>query len=260
MTFSEADLSLTSVLNVNPNGYPASTYMGLGDGSGSAFWNAGGGPSADDAGNVFNISGNGPFDENLDANGFPVTQDYGDSYLQFSFDPNNGLAVADYWTPYNQQYLADQDLDLGSTSLLLLPDMTDANGQVRHLGISSTKTGDIYVVDRDNMGHFVPGSNSTLYQARPGAIAGGVWSSPAYFNGQVYFTGVGNRIKAFQFTDAVLGTTPTSQTSTTFGYPGATPSISSNGTDAGIVWAVQSSERSLPVLHADDAHNLAHTL
>src|SRR5262249_36176228 len=105
MTFSKADLSLTGVLNVNPNGYPTSKF--LPDGSGSAFWNAGGGPSADDAGNVFNISGNGPFDENLDANGFPVTQDYGDSFLQFSFDPTKGLAVADYWTPFNQQFLAD---------------------------------------------------------------------------------------------------------------------------------------------------------
>jgi hypothetical protein len=258
MTFSAADLSLTSVLNVNPNGYPTSSY--LDDGSGNSFWNSGAGPAADSAGNVFNITANGPFDENLDANGFPVTQDYGDSFLKMSFDPTNGLAVADYWTPYNQQFLADSDLDLGSAGVLLLPDLTDANGQVHHLAISSAKDENIYVVDRDNMGHFDPDSNSTLYQEVPQATSGS-WSSPAYFNGYVYFGGVGDPIKAFHFTNAVLGTSPTSYTSTTtFDYPGATPSVSSNGTNSAIVWAVESTEGTLAVLHAYDANALYHEL
>lgn len=257
MTFSAADLSLTSVLNINPNGFPTSTY--LGDGSGSAFWNSGAGPAADDEGNVYNISGNGPFDENLDANGFPVTQEYGDSYLKISFDGAGGLAVADYWTPFNQQALADADEDLGSSGILLLPDMTDASGQVRHLAIGSGKDGNLYLVDRDNMGRFVPGSDSTIYQEVRGAI-GAEFSAPAYFNGMVYFGGVGDFLKAFQLTDAQLGALPVSQSSNGFGYPGATPSVSSNGLDSGIVWAVGSAEGTLAVLHAYDANNLANEL
>jgi hypothetical protein len=254
MTFSATDLSLTSVLNINPNGYPNSRF--LDDGSGSAFWNSGAGPAADAAGNVYNISGNGPFDENLDPNGFPVTQDYGDSYVKFSFTAASGLAVADYWTAFNQQALADADLDLGSSGVLLLPDLTDASGQVRHLAIGSGKDGNLYVVDRDNMGHFVPGSNSTLYQEVHGAI-GQEFSAPAYFNDMVYFGGVGDILKAFQLTDAQLSASPASHSSNAFGYPGATPSVSSNGTDSAIVWAVESVEGTLAVLHAYDANNLA---
>jgi hypothetical protein len=252
MAFNAADLSLTSVLNVNPNGVPNSQF--LGDGSGNAFWNSGAGPAADAAGNVYNISGNGPFDENLDANGFPVSQDYGDTYLKLAFDGSGNLGVADYWTPYNQQYLADHDLDVGSSGTLLLPDMTDATGQVRHLAIGSGKDGNLYLVDRDNMGRFVAGSNSTLYQEVPGAI-GAEFSAPAYFNGQVYFGGVNDFLKAFPLTNALLGTSPSSQTGNSFGYPGATPSVSSNGSANGIVWAAENG--STAVLHAYDASDLS---
>jgi hypothetical protein len=252
MAFSASDLSLTAVLNVNPNGTPNSPF--LGDGSGNSFWNSGAGPAADAAGNVYNISGNGPFDENLDANGFPTSQDYGDSYLKFSLDPTNGLAVADYWTPYNQQHLADNDLDLGSSGILLLPDLTDANGQVRHQAIGSGKDGNLYLVDRDNMGKFVSGSNSSIYQEVSGAI-GSEFSAPAYFSGQVYFGGVSDFIKAFQLTDALLGSSPASETANRFGYPGATPSISANGTADGIVWAAENG--SVAVLHAYDASDLS---
>jgi hypothetical protein len=257
MTFSASDLSLTSVLNFDPNGTPVSTF--LRDGSGNAFWNSGAGPAADAAGNVYNITGNGPFDEHLDASGFPVAKDYGDSYVKFGFTGPSTQAVLDYWTPFNQQALANSDQDLGSSGLLLLPDLTDSSGQVRHLAIGSAKDGNLYLVDRDNMGKFVTGSNSTIYQEVRGAI-GAEFAAPAYFNGQVYFGGVGDFIKAFQFTDARLGTSPASRTMNTFGYPGATPSISSNGTANGIVWAITSVEGSPAVLHAYDASNLAREL
>jgi hypothetical protein len=252
MTFRAADLSLTSVLNVNPNGIPTSSF--LGDGSGSAFWNSGAGPAADGTGNIYNVSGNGPFDENLDANGFPVSQDYGDSYIKLSFNPTNGLAVADYWTPFNQQYLADADLDTGSSGILLLPDQTDATGQVRHLAIGSGKDGNLYLVDRDNMGKFAAGSNATIYQEVREAI-GSEFSAPAYFHGAIYFGGVGDAITAFQLTNARLGALPASRSNNPFGYPGATPSVSSNDSNNGIVWAAENGR--IAVLHAYDASDLS---
>jgi hypothetical protein len=79
---------------------------------------------------------------------------------------------------------------------------------------------------------------------------------PAYFNNTVYYGGVGDYLKAFSITNAKLGSTPSSKSATTFGYPGATPSISSNGTSNAIVWAVDSSTGSTAVLHAYDATNL----
>jgi hypothetical protein len=255
MAFSAVDLSLTSVLNVNPNGIPNSPF--LTDGSGNSFWNSGAGPAADAAGNVYNISANGPFDENLDANGFPVSQDYGDTYLKLAFDAGGNLGVADYWTPFNQQALADTDLDVGSSGILLLPDMRDALGRTRHLAIGSGKDGNLYLVDRDNMGKFVSGSNSTLYQELPGAI-GPEFSAPAYFNGLVYFGGVSDPIKAFSFTNARLAPSPSSETPNSFSYPGATPSVSSNGTANGILWAAENG--STAVLFAYDAADLSNEL
>jgi len=53
---------------------------------------------------------------------------------------------------------------------------------------------------------------------------------------------------------------PSSQSATSFGYPGTTPGVSANGAAAGIVWAVESALGSPAVLHAYDATNLANEL
>lgn len=80
---------------------------------------------------------------------------------------------------------------------------------------------------------------------------------PAYFNNRIYYGGMDDTIKAFQFTKALLGSAPVWTTANSFGYPGATPSISANGVANGIVWAVQNSNPA--VLYAYDAGDL-HTL
>jgi hypothetical protein len=81
---------------------------------------------------------------------------------------------------------------------------------------------------------------------------------PAYFNNTIYFGSIGDKIKAFSVTNAQVSTAPTSQTPETFGSPGATPSISANGTSNGIVWAVQNG--GIAGLYAYDATNLANEL
>jgi hypothetical protein len=110
-----------------------------------------------------------------------------------------------------------------------------------------------YVVDRDSMGKFSE-NNSNIYQELAGALAGGVWAMPAYFNNTVYYGPVGGPIRTFTITNARLSTGSTSQTGNSFGYPGATPSVSANGTSNGIVWAVGNG--STAVLYAYDAANL----
>jgi hypothetical protein len=62
---------------------------------------------------------------------------------------------------------------------------------------------------------------------------------------------------AFSLSQGRLSPAPVSQTSTIFGYPGATPIISSNGDSGGIVWAL---ENYSGVLHAYSATDLAHEL
>ena len=252
--FNASNLSVASVLNIDPNGEPRSSF--LDDGSGNSFWNSGGGPAADAAGNIYNLSANGPFDTTLNAAGFPANGDYGDSFLKFTPTPG-GLTVSDYFTVDNQQDYADNDEDIGSSGLTLV-DVTDSSGASHQLMIGSGKDGNIYVVDTGNMGKFNPTSNE-IYQELPGAVGGGEFGSPVAFNGQVYFGGVGATLRAFQFVDGKLQATPASQSSNTFDYPGTTPSVSSDGNANGIVWAIDDGA-STAVLYAYDASNLSEML
>ena len=95
------------------------------------------------------------------------------------------------------------------------------------------------------------------------SLPGAIFSVPAYFNGSVYYQGVGDVLKAFSLTNGKLSSSPVSQSTTSFGFPGATPSISANGTSNGIVWTIQVDgyvNGTPAVLHAYDALNLSQEL
>ncbi len=245
MAYNARTLAQTSVIDVTPNGNEGS------------IWMAGSGLAADSSGNIYFLQANGTFDTTLNQQGFPINGDYGNSFMKLS-TTGGTLAVADYFAMYNTVQESGADEDLGSGGMIVLPDITDNNGQVHHLAVGAGKDTNIYVVNRDNMGKFNPNNNNQIYQELAGALPGGVWSKPAYFNNVVYYGDVGDNLKAFTISNALLSTTPTSQSSATFPYPGTFPSISANQTSNGIVWAVANSNPA--VLHAYDATNLAHEL
>lgn len=237
-------LAQTSVFNLTPNG----TH--------GAIWASGAAPALDPTGNIYFLDADGTFESTLDGNGFPNNDDFGNCFLKLS-TTNNILQVADYFTMFNTQAESDADQDLGSGGAIVLPDLIDAQGTVRHLAAGAGKDKHIYLVNRNDMGKFVPGatSNSYVYQDVIGALDGGVFSAPAYFNGRLYFGAVGDQLQAFDFKDAKLVTTPSSQTGISFGYPGTTPAISANANADGIVWTAENSDPA--ILHAFDAANLA---
>ena len=224
--------------------------------AGPAIWMAGGGPAVDASGNIYLLTANGAFETTMDAKGFPSAQDYGNSFLKIS-NAAAGLSVLDYFTMSNEVAESNADQDLGSGGELLLPDLMDSTNTVRHLMVGAGKDGNIYVVDRDSMGKFNASSNKN-YQTLTGALPGGIWSTPAYFNGTLYYGNVSGTLKAFAISSAKLGTAPQSQSTTQFTYPGTAPSVSANGSANGIVWAHENT--SPAVLHAYDATNLAHEL
>jgi hypothetical protein len=230
-------LAFTNIFNVTPNG-------GLG-----GIWQSGAGPAADASGNIFVITGNGTFDST-------TNNDYGDSFLKLS--TTNGLQLVDYFTPFNQDALSSADEDLGSGGAMLLP---DAVGSVAHphLLVGCGKEGKIYLLDRDNLGQFNPTNDNQIVQELPNAV-GGTWSSPAYFNNTIYYLGSGDVLNAFQISQASISPTPSSQGPTVYQNPGATPSVSANGTNNGIVWALQTdafANNGPAILHAYDATNVA---
>jgi PQQ-like domain len=245
--YSESALSQSAVLNVAPNS----------GGGGPSIWMSGGGPAADSEGNIYLLTANGVFETTLDSNGFPNQQDYGNSFLKLS-TAGGSLSVADYFTMYNEVTESGADEDLGSGGEMLLPDLTDSTNTVRHLVVGAGKDGNIYVVNRDSMGKFNASGNSQIWQQVTGAVPAGIWATPAYFNGTVYYGDMGSTLKAFTIANAKLSATPQSQTSLQFTYPGTAPSVSANGTSNAIVWAHENSNPA--VLHAYDATNLAHEL
>ncbi len=244
--FRAGNLGLAAVANVDPNGTPASSNIDAG--SGGSFWNSGGGFAADSSGNLYNISANGPFD--------PTQGDYGDSYIKLAASGGT-LGVNDYFTPSNQQTLSNLDQDLGSSGVTLLPDMVDASGVTRHLMVGSGKDGNIYLLDRDNLGKFNASTNQVVQEVSNG-VGASEFGTPAYFNGTVYFGGINTNLRAFSIKNGVVSNTPTSESPDTFGYPGSTVAISANGTSDAIVWAAENGPTA--ALHAYDASNLAREL
>ena len=211
-------LQQVAVFNTTPDG-------GLG-----GIWQSGGAPAADAAGNIYVVTGNGTFDANAAT---APNQDYGDTFLELS-STASGLSVKSYFTPFNQATLDARDEDLGSAGPIVMPSQP---GPSPDLLIGAGKEGKVYVLNRDALGGFDP-STDNVVQELPQAITG-AFDTPAYFNGQVYFGSSGDSLKAFTLSDGLLSSSPTSQSSVVFGYPGATPSISADGTANAIVWVIQ---------------------
>jgi hypothetical protein len=241
MAYSADTLQQTSVLDLVPNG------------NDGGIWMSGAAPAADASGNIYFISGNGDFDTTLTSSGFPSQGDCGNCFVKLT--STAPLTLLDYFTPLNTVSESDSDTDFGSGGPVLLPDMVDASGTTRQLAVGVGKDSNIYVVDRNNMGKF-NSSQDNNYQLITGQLAAGIFAKPSYFNGTVYMCAVGDSLKAFPVTNALLATTPSSQSSYQYGYPGASPTISANGTSSGIVWVVENGSPN-GVLHAYNATNLA---
>lgn len=214
------------------------------------IWMTGQGLPMDSGSNLFVVTGNGQFDADLTA---PIN--YGDSIIRI--DLLKGPTVQDYFTPSNQATLSANDQDLGSGGIAMLPDQSGPNP---HLLVQAGKEGTIYVVNRDNMGHFDSSRDHIVQEL--GSLFG-VFSSPVYFNGKVYYWGYNDVVRAFTVTDGMLSTNPTDLGTVLFRFPGATPTISANGTSDAILWALETDAYNKTglggpaVLFAYDATNLS---
>jgi hypothetical protein len=242
MSFDANTLAAINVLNLTPNG------------SDGAMWMSGAAPAADANGNIILLDANGTMDTTLSEGGFPSQGDFGNCFCKIA--TANGLTVADYFAMSNTVSESNSDTDLGSGAALVLPDLSDGSGNTLHLAVGAGKDGNIYVANLDNMGKFSPNANN-IYQQLTGAITG-AWSMPAYFNNTVYYATQGDVMKAFTITNGKLSGSPTSRAQNTLPYPGATPSISANGSTNGIVWSIGNGSGAF--LDAYDATNVSHEL
>jgi fibronectin type 3 domain-containing protein len=247
-------LQPTAVLCTTPNG----TQGGI--------WMSGGSIIADSVGNLFLEVGNGSFNANTLPRAFPTDANYGNAFLRLIPDPGStpsnpnangwGLAVADFFVPNNFAVLNQNDRDVGSGGIMLLPDSLGSS-TTPHLMVGGSKEGRIYLLNRDNLGRFDPNGDHVVQQF---LLPDGVFDTPALFNNWIYFAAAFHfteHATAYSISNGVLSTSPVSQSSDIFNWPGSTPSISANGTNNGIAWMM---DRSRNQLRAFDASNLANEL
>jgi hypothetical protein len=250
--YDETTLVQKSVYVTTPNG-------GLG-----GFWMSGAGIAADSNGNIYIPSANGDFDTaNVPA------RETGDTMLKFG-STNQILMLLDYFTPEDQQSLDDNDTDLGSGGTLLLPDQP---GSFPHILVQAGKEGIVYVLNRDQLTtgnlHYCSGCTSDTEILGESFAVGGMWGMPAYWNNNLYFWGSADVLKSIPILNGLPDFTHIVGNSNVLGFPGPTPSVSSNGTTAGtaIIWAIDSTQYGSPgpgpgpaVLYAYDATNVTSLL
>jgi hypothetical protein len=211
MTYDPVTLQQKAVFNDTP------------DGQRGGIWASDTGPAADANGNVYVPTGNGTFDASAGG------RDYSDSVLKMELEAS-GLSIRDYFAPHDQAQLNDNDADVGSSGPLLLPDQP---GPHPHLLLQPSKGGDIFVIDRDRMGKFQPDRDVIVQRLH---MEGGGYGAMAYWNHHVFFACEHDPLR--DYVVGKSGLTPRASSNTRFENPGATPTISANGTRDAIVWAI----------------------
>lgn len=258
MAFDAKTLKREAVFMTTPNGKKAGVWM------------AGDGIAVDSAGYFYLVTGNGDYD-GTSAN------DYGDSIVKLAL-ARNSFKIVDWFTPGVQQDLNKNDDDLGSGGLILLPDLPDSVKH-KHLLAQMGKDEIIRLVDRDNMGKYCGSDNCPDTQIvqeihnvtdADGDDAGGIWGSPTYWNGTVYWAGglSADAVKGWALNATnnagLLSPSPTLSTSITFSNYSSGPVISADGNTNGILWILDNSgychSHGPQVLYAFDASDLGKML
>ncbi len=254
ITYDQATLTRKGVLNAGPSSAGTTNTSAT---VGPGIWMSGSGPAVDAGGNVYLLTGNGPFDTTLDSNGRPDNGNYSQSFLKLHSDGAT-LSIVDYFALWNGVAESQVDKDLGAGGGLILPQMNDSNNHPVNLIVGAGKDGNVYILDQSHLGGFNAATNN-IYQEVDGAVASAVRASPAWFNGVLYYGPRDVGLKAFPFTHGKMATSASSTSVNTFGYPGTSPTVSANGTSNAIVWAHETNGAGA-TLHAYDATNLANEL
>ncbi|AXC11044.1 hypothetical protein ACPOL_1700 [Acidisarcina polymorpha] len=260
--------------------YSASSLERLGiyctspNGSEGGIWMGGAGLAAEvndpnkPFGRMFVSIGNGAYSATPP---YTNSMSYGMSILDL--DLNGGtMTVKDEFTPYNEAKLDSQDGDLGSGGAVLLPAQSLKSGGTLEPLLQIGKVGIIGIFDRNNLGGFSGAGDQAVQEVQTASTGAsgwgaGVWGAPAYWNGNIYIGGTkpggSNSLAAYSFAKGQLSSAATSNSAEEFAYPAPTPSVSSNGSANGIVWALKTDayvSKGPEILLAFDAENLANLL
>jgi hypothetical protein len=264
LAYDAQTLSQTGVFNASPNLNGEGTFGGAG-----GVWMGGGGPVADDSGNVYISTGNGPYDG---------TTAFGESVLKF----DSQLHRLDYFTPHDWEFMDCKDTDLAAGGVLLIP----GSSQV----LAGGKSGKLYLLSTAELGGMQAadaGATQTLwfgsdlippYSSTCTDNKGKTWTTDinsyeifgtgAYFNGSVYLgvtptsLSAPAPLRAFTY-NGNLTPGPAAANNILMSSYGTTPFISASGTSDGIVWMIDHGQpiqsagtQTAAILRAYDAGSL----
>lgn len=216
---------LTGVLNTSPNDGLAGIWQGGGslvfEPTGSAFYFLTG-----------NGNGGAP---TLGANGLPTNANYNEALVKAVADPASspthqnpngwGLKIVDFFTPHDVVALDNADSDFGSGAPILLPDSAGIPGHP-HLIVVGGKDGRLFVVDRDNLGHYSATDDHVLNSVPDGSgnltppnLVSGLLSTPAWYNGSLYvISGYSGPAYAFGLSSTGILNSTSQSSEGSFGY------------------------------------------
>jgi hypothetical protein len=238
--------------NVSPNG------------TAGGIWQAGNGLSSDGS-NIFVVAGNGS--SNPAANALDLSE----SVFKLRI---SDYTVQDYWLPTAYKALNAADSDLSSGAVLV----------AHSLLLTGSKDGRLYVLDSANLGKYNATADNILQTlTMPGKANGArghVHGGAIYYAGpageKVYLWPEDSPLMAYNLNASTrtlggLMTDPIPTASFTPGHPGATMTLSSNGSAAGtgILWATFPTQNGIDgawhttsagALYAIDASDISNVL
>ena len=220
-SYSGGTFTQAAVFNASPNQRMA------------GIWMSGGAPSVDSNGRMYVITGNGKYDATSTS---PPNNDYGDSFLQLQPGTTTGISVHSYFTPSDQSDDFNSDRDFGAGGAALVLNL--GTGSPGHLVVGGGKDGALYVLNADsNLGG---SGDANAYQMI--SLHSAIFATAAFWNNTLYIAPVDDPVVAYAFdpTTRKFNTTRAMESGNSFGFPGATASISASGTTNGIVWAINS--------------------
>jgi hypothetical protein len=215
----------------------------------ASIWMTGFAPAIDPSGHVYVVTGNGDYSR--------PDHDFGESALNL---PANLTSVTSRFTPASYRGLNDNDTDFGSGGIMLLPPVAGQTTPASAVSIGKDAT--LYLLNAQKLGGEKHDDSGALQATRIACSGCGTWGGPAYYASPssgplVYLQTDSAALQSFSVaTTGAPGLKAFAQGTTSAGYGGSLPIVSSNAQTAGtgLVWLIR---RSVPMaLEAYNADSL----
>ncbi|HEY2140618.1 MAG TPA: choice-of-anchor D domain-containing protein [Solirubrobacteraceae bacterium] len=238
------------------------TTMWASSKKGGSIWQSGGGLISDGPGQILFSTGNGEGNpgegDPKQGKGKEPPEDLGDSVVRVAVQPDGSLKASDFFSPSNNFELDKEDLDLGSAAPIALPSQF-GTASIPNLLVQPSKKGDLYLLNRDELGGMGQGLGGTDKVIQNVGKYGGVWDGSTVWPGDgnyVYVPGVApygtgataggaiDRLRFFKYGVDVEGKPSLSlaaESPEEFAFGSGSPIVTSNGTTngTGILWLTQ---------------------